>query len=130
MAEAFQRESWLAETAALYLRRRVLVVLLLGFSSGLPLLLSFSTLSAWMRESGVDLTTIGLFALVGTPYTLKFIWAPVMDSLKVPILGNFLGRRRGWRCSSLSFVWWCLLSYLVELTRWPVLCLWRRWRLR
>ena len=96
---------WLVETAALYLRRRVLVVLLLGFSSGLPLLLSFSTLSAWMRESGVDLTTIGLFALVGTPYTLKFVWAPVMDSLKVPILGHLLGRRRGW----LFFTQLCLM---------------------
>ena len=62
--------TWLTETGALYLKRRVLVILLLGFSSGLPLLLSFSTLSAWMRESGVDLTTIGLFALVGTPFTL------------------------------------------------------------
>jgi PAT family beta-lactamase induction signal transducer AmpG len=84
------------ETAALYLKRRVLVVLLLGFSSGLPLLLSFSTLSAWMRESGVDLTTIGVFALVGTPFTLKFLWAPLMDRLAVPVLGRLLGRRRAW----------------------------------
>ena len=102
---------WLVETAALYLRRRVLVVLLLGFSSGLPLLLSFSTLSAWMRESGVDLTTIGLFALVGTPYTLKFIWAPVMDSLKVPILGHLFGRRRGW----LIFTQLCLMLSIILL---------------
>ncbi|UUX52147.1 AmpG family muropeptide MFS transporter [Nisaea acidiphila] len=87
---------WLAETAALYLKRRVLVVLLLGFSSGLPLLLSFSTLSAWMRESGVDLTTIAVFALVGTPFTLKFLWAPLMDRLAVPVLGRMLGRRRAW----------------------------------
>ncbi|WP_226893583.1 AmpG family muropeptide MFS transporter [Nisaea sediminum] len=87
---------WAVETAALYLKRRVLVVLLLGFSSGLPLLLSFSTLSAWMRESGVDLTTIGVFALVGTPFTLKFLWAPLMDRLAVPLLGRLLGRRRAW----------------------------------
>ncbi|WP_028466257.1 AmpG family muropeptide MFS transporter [Nisaea denitrificans] len=106
MAETLSgARGWLVETAALYLKRRVLVVLLLGFSSGLPLLLSFSTLSAWMRESGVDLTTIGLFALVGTPYTLKFIWAPVMDSLKVPILGHLFGRRRGW----LIFTQLCLM---------------------
>ena len=112
MAEAFSSvRRWLAETAALYLRRRVLVVLLLGFSSGLPLLLSFSTLSTWMRESGVDLTTIGLFALVGTPYTLKFIWAPVMDSLKVPILGNLLGRRRSW----LFFTQLCLMVSIILL---------------
>jgi len=61
---------------SVYLQRRVLIVLLLGFSSGLPLALSGSTLLVWMRESGVDLGTIGLFALVGTPYTLKFLWRP------------------------------------------------------
>ena len=97
MAEALSgARGWLAETAALYLKRRILIVFLLGFSSGLPLLLSFSTLSAWMRESGVDLTTIGLFALVGTPYTLKFFWAPLMDSLRLPLLGRLFGRRRSW----------------------------------
>ena len=60
------RTSW-REGLAVYLQRRVLIVLLLGFSSGLPLALSGSTLLVWMRESGVDLGTIGLFALVGTP---------------------------------------------------------------
>ena len=73
------RASW-REAFAAYLQRRVLIVLLLGFSSGLPLALSGSTLLVWMRESGVDLGTIGLFALVGTPYTLKFIWAPLVDT--------------------------------------------------
>ena len=77
------RASW-REGWAVYLQRRVLIVLLLGFSSGLPLALSGSTLLVWMRESGVDLGTIGLFALVGTPYTLKFIWAPLVDALHVP----------------------------------------------
>ncbi|MEQ8398972.1 AmpG family muropeptide MFS transporter [Thalassobaculum sp.] len=85
-----------SDTLTLYFRRRVLVVLLLGFSSGLPLLLSFSTLSTWMREVGVDLTTIGLFGLVGLPYTLKFVWAPAMDRLPLPPLTRLLGRRRGW----------------------------------
>lgn len=88
--------AWIGETAALYLKRRILVILLLGFSSGLPLLLSFSTLSAWMRESGVDLTTIGLFSLVGAPYTVKFLWAPVIDAVRLPVLGRLLGRRRSW----------------------------------
>src|SRR5216683_2383196 len=74
------RASW-REGLAVYLQRRVLIVLLLGFSSGLPLALSGSTLLVWMRESGVDLGTIGLFALVGTPYTLKFLWAPLVDAL-------------------------------------------------
>jgi PAT family beta-lactamase induction signal transducer AmpG len=81
---------------AVYLRPRVLIVLFLGFSSGLPLALSGSTLLVWMREAGVDLGTIGLFALVGTPYTIKFLWAPLVDALDVPVLSRLLGRRRGW----------------------------------
>ncbi|MGH6771280.1 MAG: AmpG family muropeptide MFS transporter [Xanthobacteraceae bacterium] len=85
-----------ADSLAVYLRPRVLIVLFLGFSSGLPLALSGSTLLVWMREAGVDLGTIGLFALVGTPYTLKFFWAPVVDALDVPVLSRLLGRRRGW----------------------------------
>lgn len=85
-----------AESFAVYLKPRVLIVLFLGFSSGLPLALSGSTLLVWMRESGVDLGTIGLFALVGTPYTIKFLWAPVVDALDVPVLAKLLGRRRGW----------------------------------
>jgi MFS transporter, PAT family, beta-lactamase induction signal transducer AmpG len=89
------RASW-REGFAVYLQRRVLIVLLLGFSSGLPLALSGSTLLVWMRESGVDLGTIGLFALVGTPYTLKFLWAPLVDALHVPFFTRAFGRRRGW----------------------------------
>jgi MFS transporter, PAT family, beta-lactamase induction signal transducer AmpG len=85
-----------ANTLAVYLQRRVLIVMFLGFSSGLPLALSGSTLLIWMRESGVNLGTIGLFALVGTPYTVKFAWAPLVDALDVPVLSRLLGRRRGW----------------------------------
>ena len=81
---------------AVYLRPRVLIVLLLGFSSGLPLALSGATLAIWMTDRGVDLGTIGLFSLVGLPYTFKFIWAPVVDALDVPFLSRALGRRRGW----------------------------------
>src|SRR5215470_19132962 len=84
------------EASLVYLKPRVLIVLLLGFSAGLPLALSGSTLQVWMRESGVDLGTIGLFALVGTPYTIKFLWAPVVDALDLPLLSGLLGRRRGW----------------------------------
>jgi len=91
--------SW-RDSLAVYLQRRVLIVLLLGFSSGLPLALSGSTLLIWMRESGVDLTTIGLFALVGTPYTLKFLWAPLVDALHLPIFTRAFGRRRGWLVGS------------------------------
>ncbi len=89
------RPSWRA-AMAVYLQPRVLIVLFLGFSSGLPLALSGSTLLVWMTEAGVDLRTIGLFALVGTPYTLKFIWAPLVDALHVPLFTRLLGRRRGW----------------------------------
>jgi PAT family beta-lactamase induction signal transducer AmpG len=89
--------AWLLrETIAPYLKRRVIVVLVLGFASGLPLLLSFGTLSAWLREAGVDRTTIGLFSLVGLPYALKPLWAPLMDGLHLPVLTGLLGRRRGW----------------------------------
>ncbi len=70
----------------------MLVALLMGFSCGLPLLLTITVLQAWMKEKGVDLTVIGMMALVGLPYTLKFLWAPVLDRFTLP----FLGRRRGW----------------------------------
>jgi MFS transporter, PAT family, beta-lactamase induction signal transducer AmpG len=95
-APAEQPRRSVRETLAVYLRRRVLIVLFLGFSSGLPLALSGATLLVWMKESGVDLGTIGLFALVGTPYTVKFFWAPMIDALDVPALSRRFGRRRGW----------------------------------
>ena len=72
--------------------RNLAVILLLAFSSGLPLALTSGTLQAWMTVEGVDLTTIGIFTLVGIPYTWKFLWAPAMDRFVPP----FLGRRRGW----------------------------------
>ncbi|WP_225410264.1 AmpG family muropeptide MFS transporter [Stigmatella hybrida] len=71
---------------------RVLLMFALGFSSGLPLYLTGSTLSAWMKNEGVSLKTIGVFSLVGFSYTFKFAWAPLMDRYYPP----FLGRRRGW----------------------------------
>jgi len=72
--------------------RNLAVILVLGFSSGLPLALSGSTLQAWMTVEGVNLSTIGMFTLVGIPYTWKFLWSPAMDRFVPP----FLGRRRGW----------------------------------
>ena len=74
------------------LNRRVGVTLLLGFSSGLPLSLSGATLQAWLATLHVDITTIAAFSLVGLPYSLKFLWAPLMDRYMPP----FMGRRRGW----------------------------------
>jgi len=72
--------------------RRIAAVLLLGFSSGLPLALTAGTLQAWLAVESVDIRTIGLFTLVGQPYTYKFLWAPLMDRFTPP----FFGRRRGW----------------------------------
>lgn len=80
----------------LYLDRRVLTVAALGFASGLPLLLTFSTLTAWLKTDGISRTSIGLFALVGLPYSLKFLWAPIIDRAPFPVLSQALGRRRGW----------------------------------
>ena len=73
-------------------QRKMVVLILLGFTSGLPLYLTSQTLTAWMRVEGVDLTTIGIFSLVALPYSLKFVWAPFFDRYTPP----FLGRRRGW----------------------------------
>jgi len=72
--------------------RKMVVALVMGFSCGVPLLLTISVLQAWMKKAGVDLTVIGIFSLVGLPYTLKFIWAPLFDRFTLP----FLGRRKGW----------------------------------
>src|SRR3984957_10260295 len=106
------------DSLTVYLQPRVLIVLLLGFSSGLPLALSGSTLLIWMRESGVDLGTIGLFALVGTPYTLKFIWAPLVDALHVPFFTRAFGRRRGWLlCSQLLLIASILVLALADPAR-------------
>ncbi len=89
-------ESGWRDAVAVYLDRRMLIVLLTGFSSGLPLLLTLSTLSYWLSKVGVDKTTIGLFALVGVPYSFKFVWAPLIDQLRLPLLTPLFGRRRGW----------------------------------
>lgn len=93
---AVQRlRDWLA-AFAVYRDRRVLAIAVLGFASGLPLALTGQTLQAWLKESDVSLQSIGLFALVGVPYTLKFLWAPLVDRLPLPGLTRLFGRRRGW----------------------------------
>src|SRR5688572_7577616 len=95
MAEPATLRNWWEGLAA-YFTPRMLIILAMGFASGLPLLLTLSTLSYWLSKVGVDKTTIGLFALVGTPYTFKFLWSPIMDQVRLPILDRLLGRRRGW----------------------------------
>jgi MFS transporter, PAT family, beta-lactamase induction signal transducer AmpG len=91
-AEGHAAADWRHALAA-YTQPRVLQVLALGFSSGLPFLLTYSTLSAWLATAGVRRAAIGTFALVGTPYAFKFVWAPLIDRLPPPVP---LGRRRGW----------------------------------
>jgi len=93
-----------------YRDARVLAVALLGFSSGLPLLLTFSTLSAWLKSDGISRTDIGLFALVGTPYALKFLWSPVIDRLALPGLTPLLGRRRSWGLLIQTLLIACILA--------------------
>jgi PAT family beta-lactamase induction signal transducer AmpG len=83
-----------------FINRRLAVMLPLGFVSGLPLALTAGTLQAWLTVEGVDLKTIGVFTLVGLPYTLKFLWAPLMDRVVPP----WLGRRRGWMVLTQSCV--------------------------
>jgi PAT family beta-lactamase induction signal transducer AmpG len=84
------------ESLTVYGDRRLLIVFGMGFASGLPLPLSGATLSIWLAEVGVSLASIGLFALVGTPYNVKFLWAPLLDRVRVPVLSRAFGRRRSW----------------------------------
>jgi PAT family beta-lactamase induction signal transducer AmpG len=87
--------SW-REAFAVYRHPRVLAMLFLGFSAGLPFLLVFSTLTAWLRDLGVGRTAIGFFAWVGITYSIKMIWAPVVDRVPIPFLTRKLGKRRSW----------------------------------
>ncbi len=88
-------KSWI-KSLEVYADRRMVVLFFLGFSSGLPLLLVYSTLTFWLLEEGLDIESVGLFAATALPYSLKFLWAPLVDRLPVPVLGMLLGLRRGW----------------------------------
>jgi PAT family beta-lactamase induction signal transducer AmpG len=83
-------------TLATYSHPRVLQFLFLGFSAGLPFLLVFSTLSAWLREFGISRTAIGFISWIGITYSFKFVWSPVVDRVPLPLLTRWLGRRRAW----------------------------------
>lgn len=87
--------SWSA-SAKEYLHPRVIAMLFLGFSAGLPFLLVFSTMSAWLRDIGVSLTTIGFFGWIGITYSIKVVWSPLVDRLNIPWLTRTLGKRRSW----------------------------------
>ena len=89
------REIW-RDASCAYCRKPVVAMLFLGFSSGLPFFLVFATLSAWLRQAGIARSTIGMLSWVGILYSIKFLWAPLVDRMRPPVLHRFLGRRRGW----------------------------------
>lgn len=93
--EPKRRLTWM-ETMKALTRPKVAVMLALGFSSGLPFLLVGNTLGFWLRESGIELATIGFLSWVGLAYSLKFLWAPLIDKVDAPLFGRLMGRRRGW----------------------------------
>ena len=99
------RDVWRVYTEAATLR-----MLLLGFSAGLPLLLVFGTLSFWLREAGIDRTTIGYLSWVGLAYGFKWVWAPLVDRMPIPLLTRLLGRRRSWLLASQAVIMTALVG--------------------
>ncbi|MGD8483595.1 MAG: AmpG family muropeptide MFS transporter [Thioalkalispiraceae bacterium] len=96
MPESTTRTTSWKEAVTVYSKPRVIGMLFLGFSAGMPFLLVFSTLSAWLTEAGVSRAAIGFFSWVGITYSIKFFWAPVVDRLPLPLLSRLLGKRRSW----------------------------------
>lgn len=95
ISEKNEPTSWLA-SCKIYLEKRVAILFFLGFSAGLPILLVFSTLSFWLREAGVSRASIGFFSWIALAYAFKWIWSPFVDRLSIPLLTQWLGRRRSW----------------------------------
>lgn len=93
-APAPKRSTW--EALSVFLERRSIIMLLLGFSAGLPNLLLYDTMSAWMRQAKLPLDVITLFSMVTIMYAIKFLWAPIVDRVKIPVLHQLLGKRRSW----------------------------------
>ena len=123
-----RRRDW-GETFATYTHPRVVTLLFLGFSAGLPFLLVFSTLSAWLRQYGVSRTAIGFISWIGITYSFKFVWSPVVDRVPLPLLTRWLGRRRSWMllaqigigsgllamsfCDPRTDLWWLVVFALI-----------------
>ncbi|QEM81423.1 AmpG family muropeptide MFS transporter [Halomonas binhaiensis] len=103
MPGSSSQQSWL-EALTVYLRAPVLAMLFLGFSAGLPFLLVFSTLTTWLRSSGVEVAAIGFFSWIGLLYSIKFFWAPVVDALPLPLLTRWLGQRRSWMLTGQAMI--------------------------
>ena len=89
------KKSW-SESLKAYLDRRAIIMLFLGFVAGIPILLIFSSLSLWLREAGIDRTVVTMFSWAALGYAFKFIWAPLIDAIPLPVLTKWLGRRRSW----------------------------------
>ena len=89
------KKSW-GEAAKAYLDRRAMIMLFLGFFAGIPIMLIFSSLSLWLREAGIDRGVVTMFSWAALGYSFKFIWAPLVDAVPLPILTKLLGRRRAW----------------------------------
>ena len=93
--KAPEKKSWIDAIKALR-RRSVFTMLLLGFSAGIPIMLIFSSLSLWLREAGVSRSAVTFFSWAALGYSFKFVWAPLVDRLPLPLLTRLLGRRRAW----------------------------------
>ena len=93
--QSTQVSAWQAFTKA-YFNPQALALAFLGFAAGIPIMLVFSSLGLWLREAGIDRATVTMFSWAALGYSFKFIWAPLVDALPLPILTRLLGRRRGW----------------------------------
>jgi PAT family beta-lactamase induction signal transducer AmpG len=100
---------WL-QSLLVYRQPRVLSMIFLGFSAGLPFYLVFQTLSAWLRQEGIERSTIGMLSWVGLAYTFKFVWAPIVDRAPIPYLTRWLGRRRSWMLVAQVGIAICILN--------------------
>ena len=103
--------SWKA-ALAIYWDRRQLVIFMMGLSSGIPLLLGFSTLSWWLSGENISKTTVTGLLIVATPYAFKFLWAPLFDHVKIPIVTKRLGQRRSWLLVTQIFLIISIISLL------------------
>ena len=101
-------KNWI-ETLSAYKDKRIIAMLFLGFSAGLPLLLIFSTLSLWLREAGVDRSAVTYFSWAALGYSFKFVWAPLVDKLPLPVLNRLFGKRRSWLLLSQSMIMLAML---------------------
>jgi len=108
-----KNKTWL-QSAKIYLERRVATLFFLGFSAGLPILLVFSTLSFWLREAGVSRENIGYFSWIALAYAFKWVWAPFVDRLSIPLLTNRMGRRRSWLLLSQVLIVFALIGMAVS----------------